>query len=132
MRLDNITIELATLAPRGLFRTWHVERRLGVLGKLEQALLDSENQFEQADVQLRFSSASPGQNEEITFEKTLAVSNASALADGNGGVPLPLNAFVGIDLDQTFELQIDADANPAGALMRIADVLLLAEYGANY
>ena len=105
---------------------------LGVFGKLEQALLDSENQFEQAGVQLRFSSASPGQNEEITFEKTLAVSNASALADGNGGVPLPLNAFVGIDPDQTFELQIDADANPAGDLMRIADVLLLAEYGANY
>ena len=27
------------------------------------------------------------------------VSNAGALADGNGGVPLPLNAFVGADLD---------------------------------
>jgi hypothetical protein len=46
VRLDDIAAELATLAPLALFRNWSVERRLGVLGRLEQALLDPSNQFE--------------------------------------------------------------------------------------
>jgi hypothetical protein len=79
-----------------------------------------------------FASKNPGQDEEITFDKALALSNAGALAGGNGGVPLPLTTFVGLDLDQTFELEIDADANAAVDFTRIADVLMLAEYGADF
>jgi hypothetical protein len=83
---------------------------------------------ESASFTATFSSANPGQDEDVTFEKALALSNAGVLAGGNGGVPLPLNTFVGVDLDQTFELEIDADANPAADFTRIADVLMVAEY----
>ena len=43
-----------TLAPRGVFGDWSVTRRLGVLGRIEQALLDPENIFAQAGVRVRF------------------------------------------------------------------------------
>lgn len=86
---------------------------------------------ESASFTATFSSANPGQDEDITFEKALALSNAGVLAGGNGGVALPLNTFVGVDFDQTFELEIDADANPAADFTRIADVLMLAEYSAD-
>ena len=36
VRLDDIATELATLAPRALFQNWSVERRLGVLGRLDR------------------------------------------------------------------------------------------------
>jgi hypothetical protein len=77
-----------------------------------------------------FASDNPGQDEEITFEKALALSNAGALA--NGGVALPLNTFVGVDLDQAFEIEIDADDNPAVDLTRLADVLMLVEYSTDF
>src|SRR4029434_6904059 len=53
-RLDDIAGELATLAPRALFRSWSVQRRLAVLGQLEQAMLDPGTQSAQANVPLRF------------------------------------------------------------------------------
>lgn len=87
---------------------------------------------EDAPFTATFSSADPGQDEDIAFEKGLALSNAGALAGGNGGVPLPLNSFVSLDLDQTFELEIDAGANPAVDFTRIADVLMLVEYSAEF
>jgi hypothetical protein len=87
---------------------------------------------EDASFAATFSSANPGQDEAIAFDKALALSNAGALAGGNGGVPLPLNTFVGVDLDQTFELEIDADANPAVDFTGIADVLMLVEYSADF
>ena len=52
------------------------------------------------------------------------------LADGNAGVPLPLNTFTGLDVDQTFTLLIDADANPGTDFTNLNEVLLLAEYEA--
>jgi hypothetical protein len=79
-----------------------------------------------------FSSTNPVLNEEITFDTTVALSNAGVLAGGNGGVPLPLNAFVGLDLEQVFRLTIDADDNPGTDFTRIADVLLLVEYEAGF
>jgi hypothetical protein len=54
VRLGDLAAELATLAPRGVFRDWSVTRRLGVLGQLEQALLDPDNVFAQAGVRVRF------------------------------------------------------------------------------
>jgi hypothetical protein len=60
----------------------------------------------------------------------VALSNAGALADGNGGVARPLNTFVDLDVDQTFELMIDADVNSGGELSSLEEVLLLAEYEA--
>jgi hypothetical protein len=77
-----------------------------------------------------FSSATPANSEVITFTDGIALSNAGALADGNAGVPLPLNTFVGLNVDQTFELVIDADANAGTDFTRLNDVLLLAEYEA--
>jgi len=72
----------------------------------------------------------PAQDQAIVFENGIALSNAGALADGNAGVPLPLNAFVGLDADQTFTLSIDADANPGAEFTNLTDVLLLVEYEA--
>jgi hypothetical protein len=77
-----------------------------------------------------FSSAKPVKSETVTFKGGIALSNAGPLADGNAGVPLPLNKFVGLDADQTFKLVIDADANAGTDFTRINDVLLLAEYEA--
>ena len=79
-----------------------------------------------------FSSANPAKSEAITFEKGVALSNAGALADGNGGVPLPLNKFAGLDVDQTFKLLIDANANVASDFTHLSEVLLLAEYEATF
>ena len=79
-----------------------------------------------------FSSAKPAKSEAITFEKGVALSNAGALADGNAGVPLPLNTFAGLDADQTFKLLIDANANPASNFTHLTDILLLAEYEATF
>jgi signal transduction histidine kinase len=44
----------------------------------------------------------------------------------------PEEAFVGLDLDQVFTLEIDADANPAADFTRLQDVLLLVEYEAQF
>lgn len=79
-----------------------------------------------------FSSANPAQSKGIEFEKGIALSNAGALADGNAGVPLPLNAFVGLDVDQTFSLVIDADANAGSDFTKMTEVLLLVEYEATF
>jgi hypothetical protein len=79
-----------------------------------------------------FSSANPAQSEAITFEKSVALSNAGALAGGNAGVPLPLNTFVGLDVDQTFKLLIDADANAGTDFTNLSEVLLLVEYEATF
>jgi len=79
-----------------------------------------------------FSSMNPAQSEVFTFEKGVALSNAGALADGNGGVPLPLNTFTGIDTNQTFRLEIDANANPGVDFTQLTEVMLLAEYQADF
>ena len=68
---------------------------------------------------------------EITFEKGSRCRMPASLPAATAALPLPLNTFVGLDLDQTFELDIDADANPAADFTRIADVLMLAEYSAD-
>lgn len=78
-----------------------------------------------------FSSAKPAKTETITFENGIALSNAGPLADGNGGVPLPLNGFVGLDVDQILKLRLDATANPGSKLKQLAEVLLLVEYQAS-
>ena len=79
-----------------------------------------------------FSGAKPAHTESITFEKGIALSNAGALADGNAGVPLPLNAFAGKNVDQIFKLVIDAAANPAVDFKHLEEVLLLVEYEATF
>lgn len=79
-----------------------------------------------------FSSAKPAKSAVISFEKGIALSNAGALADGNGGVPLPLNAFVGLDVEQTLKLRLDAGANPGSKLKQLEEVLLLVEYEAKF
>jgi hypothetical protein len=79
-----------------------------------------------------FSAANPALSAEITFEKGIALSNAGALADGNGGVPLSLNAFVGLNSDQTFTLVIDEDANAGTDFKNMSEVLLLVEYEATF
>ena len=77
-----------------------------------------------------FSSAVPAQSQAITFEKGIALSNAGALAGGNAGVPLPLNTFAGVDVDQTFTLKIDSAANAGIDFTNLSEVLLLLEYEA--
>lgn len=79
-----------------------------------------------------FSSENPAQSEDVTLENGVALSNAGVLADGNAGVPLPLNTFVGLDVDQVFTLLIDADANPGTDFTNLSEVLLLAEYEATF
>ncbi len=79
-----------------------------------------------------FSSANPAHSEEVTFEKGVALSNAGPLVDGNDGVPLPLNTFVGLNSDQAFILHIDADANAGTDFTNLSDVLLLVEYEATF
>ncbi len=78
------------------------------------------------------SSANPAQSKAIAFKDGMALSNAGPLAPGNAGVPLPLNAFVGLDVDQKFTLAIDAAANAATNFKNLSDVLLLAEYEATF
>ncbi len=77
-----------------------------------------------------FASTKPAHAEEIVFEDGVALSNAGVLADGNGGVPLPLAAFAGFDADQVFTLDLAEAANPGIDLRGVRDVLLLAEYSA--
>jgi hypothetical protein len=48
VRLGAIAKELATLAPNGVFGDWTGARRLGFLGRLEQALLDPDGAFAHA------------------------------------------------------------------------------------
>lgn len=79
-----------------------------------------------------FSSTTPANSETITFKKGIALSNAGALSDGNGGVPLPLNTFVGLNSDQTFNLVIDAGANAGVDFTNLTEVLLLVEYEATF
>jgi hypothetical protein len=74
---------------------------------------------------------SANSSETITFEKGIAISNAGVLADGNNGVPLPLNTFVGEDIDQPFKLVLDSAENPGTKFGNLTDILLLAEYQAN-
>lgn len=76
-----------------------------------------------------FSATNPMLTEVVAFGAGIALSNAGALAGGNGGVPLPLTAFVGADVDQVFTLAVDADANPGADLSKLHEVLL-AEYEA--
>ena len=79
-----------------------------------------------------FISTNPAASEVITFEKGVALSNAGALADGNGGVALPLNTFTGIDANQTFRLEIDANANVGVDFTTLTEVMLLVEYQADF
>jgi hypothetical protein len=79
-----------------------------------------------------FSSDNPAQDKVITLENGLALSNSGALAGGNAGVPLPLNAFVGLDIDQVFTLVIDGASNPTTDFTNVSEVLLLAEYEATF
>lgn len=79
-----------------------------------------------------FTGTNPAQSEVFTFEKGVALSNGGALADGNGGVPLPLNTFTGIDANQTFRLEIDADANVGVDFTGLTEVMLLVEYRADF
>lgn len=78
------------------------------------------------------SATSPGASELVSFDKGVALSNAGLLADGNGGVPLPLNTFTAIDANQTFTLDIDADANVGVDFAELSEVMLLVEYRADF
>lgn len=74
----------------------------------------------------------PAISQAITFENGVAVSNAGALADGNGGVPLPLTAFVGLDVGQTLTCEIDPAANPGSNLQALYELLLFVDYEATF
>src|SRR5262249_4473659 len=87
---------------------------------------------EDAAFNATFSSKSPATTAAIQFEKGIALSNAGALADGTAGVPLPLNAFVGLNVDQVFKLEIDAAANPGSNFKNLREVMLLVEYEATF
>jgi hypothetical protein len=87
---------------------------------------------EDAAFNATFSARTPATTATIQFEKGIALSNAGALADGNGGVPLPLNAFAGLKVDQVFKLEIDAVANPGSNFKNLREVMLLAEYEATF
>ena len=87
---------------------------------------------EDAATSAAFRSASPMTTAAIAFEKGIALSNAGLLADGNAGVPLPLNALVGLDTDQVFTLELDAAANPGVNLTNLREIMLLVEYNAQF
>jgi Tc toxin complex TcA C-terminal TcB-binding domain len=80
----------------------------------------------------KFSSTIPASTSTITFEKGIALSNAGVLADGNGGVPLPLNAFTGLSTDQIFKLEIDTAIAPGINFKNLREVMLLVEYEAAF
>ncbi|HEX2541206.1 MAG TPA: hypothetical protein VHM00_08995 [Caldimonas sp.] len=75
-------------------------------------------------------STSPALSAPAAFEAGLAMSNAGILADGNGGVPLPLNAFAGQTADLTLTLEIDSAANPGVDFSGLREVMLWLEYEA--
>jgi hypothetical protein len=77
-------------------------------------------------------SASPVLSAAATFENGVALSNAGSLMGGNGGVPLPLNAYAGQTADLALALEIDAGANPAADFHALRDVMLLLEYEATF
>ena len=79
-----------------------------------------------------FRSPTPALTEMVSFDGGVALSNAGALADGNAGIPLPLNTFVGVDTNQTFTLDIDADANAGIDFSALSEVMLLVEYRADF
>ncbi len=80
----------------------------------------------------KFTSVTPPNTVAISFEKGVALSNAGVLSDGNGGVPLPLNGFVGLNADQVFTLEIDTAANPGIDFKNLREIMLLIEYEASF
>jgi hypothetical protein len=87
---------------------------------------------EDAAFNATFSSKTPSTTATIQFEKGIVLSNAGALADGNGGVPLPLNVFAGLNVDQVFKLKTDTAANPGSNFKNLREVMLLVEYEATF
>jgi hypothetical protein len=83
-----------------------------------------------APIQTTVSSESPPTSADIDLNKGVAFSNAGVLSDGNGGAPLPLNAFVDLDLEQQFTVSIDAGENPGTDFGKLDDVLLYVDYEA--
>ncbi len=85
-----------------------------------------------APVSATLSSDNPALSEAITLEQGVALSNAGVLWDGNGGVPLPLSSFVGLDASQRFTLTIDEADNAGVDLSGVKEVMLLVEFEAQY
>ncbi|HEV7919119.1 MAG TPA: hypothetical protein VGO97_06025, partial [Solirubrobacterales bacterium] len=54
VRVNALARELTSLAPKGIFRDWTVARRLGVLRRVEQALLDPDNVLGNSQVPVSF------------------------------------------------------------------------------
>jgi hypothetical protein len=83
-----------------------------------------------APVKVKVSSTTPAQTKIVTLDKGIALSNTGVLADGNGGVALPLNAFSGLGVDQTFTVSIETGANPGVDFGKLDDVMLVVDYSA--
>jgi len=69
-----------------------------------------------------------GKQASFPIENGVALSNAGPLQ--GKAAALPLNALVGVSLDQAFELTIARPASVADELARLFDVVLYLEYTA--
>jgi hypothetical protein len=75
--------------------------------------------------------ASASTRVDVSFEKSIALSNAPPLSNSQSSAPSPLNALVDEDVAQTFRLRIDKRRNPGVDFSKVNDVILGVEYSAD-
>lgn len=73
----------------------------------------------------------PAQKVSVTFDRGIAASNAPPLVQEGSQIPtMPLNAFVGASVDQTFTVRIDKANFPGVEFDEVKDMILGIEYRA--
>lgn len=73
----------------------------------------------------------PAQKVSVTFDRGIAASNAPPLVqEGSQIPPMPLNAFVGASVDQTFTVRINKANFPGIEFDEVKDIILGIEYRA--
>src|SRR5262249_3007218 len=76
----------------------------------------------------KLSAQKSGKTTSFTIEQGVALSNAGPLL--GTAAPVPLNALVGLTLDQVFVLEINRTPTTSDELSRLFDVVLYLDYSA--
>jgi hypothetical protein len=78
-----------------------------------------------------FGSSNPALDVTIAFEQGVAISNAPPITDDQSSAPpSPLNAFVDVEVAQTFNLAVLKTGSPGIDFSTVADVILAIDYEA--